>query len=57
MDIDYIKKKNVSILCLDFFVTPVQIQRPSLYINQALLLYPLLKIQSISHAALEVKCG
>ena len=28
----------VSILCFDFFVNPVQIQCPSQYINQALLL-------------------
>ena len=36
---EFIYKTTVSILCLYFYVTPVQIQCPFLYINQALLLF------------------
>ena len=44
---EFIYKTTVSILCLYFYVTPVQIQCPFLYINQALLLFFFSKYQSI----------
>ena len=47
---------TASILCLYFYVTPIQIQCPSLYIDQALLFNFLFKI-FISLAALNVKCA
>ena len=37
-------KPTVSILCLYIFITPAEIQCPSLYINQALLSYSFFKI-------------
>ena len=56
---EFIYKTTVSILCLYFYVTPVQIQCPFLYINQALLLFFFFQNinQSISLAALKVKCA
>ena len=54
---EFIYKTTVTILCLYFYVTPVQIQLPSLYINQALLLNFFSKYQSISLAALNVTCA
>ena len=45
----------MSILCLYFYVTPLQIQFPSLYINQHLLLNSFFKIFMSSNAAFEVE--
>ena len=58
-NIELILKQLCQFFAFTVLVTPVQIQCPSLYINQALLLFksPFSKHQSISLVVLEVKCA